>query len=467
MKEATQPILLVQRPPGFGVRHLQAIMTFFCMFLCYALRLNLSVAIVSMTDKTSRSGIPVLPWDSAKKGLILSSLFWGYVVPQIPMGEVARKYGSKYPLFAATLFCSIMTILSPYIALNFSWVVFCLNRLLQGFAQGVFFPCVNAHTAQWAPSPEKYRIFTFVFVGTQFGTMITMFVAGYLAASPWGWPSIFYCTGLCGVLWSVVWLFVGADSPDSHPSISDHERKYIKSTLINNSDNCSSMSTPWKAVATSVPVWALMFCHLCNNWGYWTIATMLPSYVSKVLHFDIQSNGMISSMPFLTKCVLSGVFGVIGDAILEKQLLSLNVAKKLWNTIALWGGAAAFVGLGFTSDSTTAVVMLIIIVGIGAAIYTGFFSNHLDLAPNFAGLLMGITNCFANFPAIFAPMVAGFIVEDQENRDQWMILFYISAAFFFMGNLVFILFGTTNVQPWNNIKPAKKGSYSKDNELNT
>ncbi|XP_046688649.1 vesicular glutamate transporter 3-like, partial [Homalodisca vitripennis] len=75
---------------------------------------------------------------------------------------------------------------------------------------------------------------------------------GYLAASPWGWPSIFYCTGLCGVLWSVVWLFVGANSPDSHPSISDHERKYIKSTLINNSENSSSMSTPWRAVATSV-----------------------------------------------------------------------------------------------------------------------------------------------------------------------------------------------------------------------
>ncbi|KAG8330870.1 hypothetical protein J6590_053324 [Homalodisca vitripennis] len=89
------------------------------------------------------------------------------------------------------------------------------------------------------------------------------------------------------------------------------------------------------------------------------------------------------------------------------RITVLNVVQ------GLWGGAAAFIGLKFTSDSTTAMIVLTITIASGAAIYNGFLSNHLDLAPNFAGLLMGISCTFSNSTAIFAPMAAGFIVKDQ------------------------------------------------------
>lgn len=74
-------------------------------------------------------------------------------------------------------------------------------------------------------------------LGTQFGIAVTNFTAGYLAASTLGWPSIFYCTGLAGVVWAVVWLILGADSPDSHSRISRAERDFIKSSLVGTSDN--------------------------------------------------------------------------------------------------------------------------------------------------------------------------------------------------------------------------------------
>lgn len=75
--------------------------------------------------------------------------------------------------------------------------------------------------------------------GTQFGTVVTLFVAGNLAASSWGWPSIFYFTGLSGLLWVVIWLVVGADDPDTHTTISEKEQVYITTTLTNNSSQSS------------------------------------------------------------------------------------------------------------------------------------------------------------------------------------------------------------------------------------
>ncbi|KAG8315543.1 hypothetical protein J6590_067900 [Homalodisca vitripennis] len=225
------------RPPGFGVRHFQTIMCFTCLVFAYGLRVNLSVAIVAMTDKkTADSGIKVLPWDIAQKGVILSSMFWGYVILQIPAGHLSRIIGSKTMLFWSMVFCSIVTIFTPFISLNCDWLVFCFSRFLQGLGQGFFFPCLNTHISKWATSQERNRVVGFVYVGGQVGATLTMFVAGYLAASSWRWPSIFYVTGSCGLLWALMWLYVGADDPDSHSTISDGERAYIKSSLVNSSD---------------------------------------------------------------------------------------------------------------------------------------------------------------------------------------------------------------------------------------
>lgn len=75
--------------------------------------------------------------------------------------------------------------------------------------------------------------------------------------------------------------------------------------------------------------------------------------------------------------------------------------------------------------------------------------NHIDIAPNFAGTLMGITNCAANIMSIIAPLLVGFVVYDQSNPAQWRYVFFISAGVYFFGNLMFIFFSKTDVQPWN------------------
>lgn len=37
----------------------------------------------------------------------------------------------------------------------------------------------------------------------------------------------------------------------------------------------------------------------------------------------------------------------------------------------------------------------------------------------------------------------------QSNRDQWQIVFIISAVIFIVGNTVYIIFGSTQTQAWN------------------
>ena len=45
--------------------------------------------------------------------------------------------------------------------------------------------------------------------------------------------------------------------------------------------------TPWFAIFTSPAVWGIIVAHFCNNWGFYTFLTCLPSYFKEVLNFSI------------------------------------------------------------------------------------------------------------------------------------------------------------------------------------
>ena len=45
--------------------------------------------------------------------------------------------------------------------------------------------------------------------------------------------------------------------------------------------------TPWFEIFTSPAVWGIIVAHFCDNWGFYTFLTCLPSYFKEVLNFSI------------------------------------------------------------------------------------------------------------------------------------------------------------------------------------
>lgn len=96
-----------------------------------------------------------------------------------------------------------------------------------------------------------------------------------------------------------------------------------------------------------------------------------------------------------------------------------------------------------------------------------FQVNHIDIAPNFAGTLMGITNGVANIMSIIAPLLVGFIVTDQSDATQWRYVFFISAGIYFFGNLIFVLFSSTDIQAWNDLEHRDRRKFKISNSAYT
>lgn len=50
-----------------------------------------------------------------------------------------------------------------------------------------------------------------------------------------GWPSIFFSTGLFGILWCVLWAYLATDTPQTQRFISPEELEYIVEETVEHS----------------------------------------------------------------------------------------------------------------------------------------------------------------------------------------------------------------------------------------
>ena len=81
------------------------------------------------------------------------------------------------------------------------------------------------------------------------------------------------------------------------------------------------------------------------------------------------------------------------DMCISRNLVSTTVGRKIANTVGMFIPGLAFVALAFSGcDSVLAVSMIVLAVGANGAIYAGERTAIIDIAPNFAGTVMGIVN---------------------------------------------------------------------------
>lgn len=97
---------------------------------------------------------------------------------------------------------------------------------------------------------------------------------------------------------------------------------------------------------------------------------------------------------------------------------SVIVVRKISNSVGLWVPAAAMIALSVvtTTDKNILIGILAIAIGFNSGITCGFQINHIDLSPNFAGIMMSLTNGAANVFGIIAPIVCDNVVDDPVSR---------------------------------------------------
>lgn len=104
--------------------------------------------------------------------------------------------------------------------------------------------------------------------------------------------------------------------------------------------------------------------------------------------------------------------------------------------------------------STVLVILLLVLsLGFNGFAMSGFHVTHVDMAPDFAGTLMGITNGISNFNGIIAPFIVTWMTTD--SITEWWAVFLIACGVYTVTNLIYCWFGTSQIQSWA-LSPDKK-----------
>ena len=81
------------------------------------------------------------------------------------------------------------------------------------------------------------------------------------------------------------------------------------------------------------------------------------------------------------------------------------------------GPAIGLICLSFVGcDKTQAIIWLCLSVSLNGAVNSGFQVNHVEMSPNYAGTLFGITNMLANLTGFITPAVAGNITNFNVSK---------------------------------------------------
>uniref|UniRef100_A0ABI7ZZ48 Major facilitator superfamily (MFS) profile domain-containing protein n=2 Tax=Felinae TaxID=338152 RepID=A0ABI7ZZ48_FELCA len=417
-----------QRPPlcnchccGIPKRYIIAIMSGLGFCISFGIRCNLGVAIVEMVNNSTVyvDGKPEIQtaqfnWDPETVGLIHGSFFWGYIVTQIPGGFISNKFAANRVFGAAIFLTSTLNMFIPSAARVHYGCVMGV-RILQGLVEGVTYPACHGMWSKWAPPLERSRLATTSFCGSYAGAVIAMPLAGVLVQYI-GWASVFYIYGMFGIIWYTFWLLQAYECPAAHPTISSEERTYIE-TSIGEGANVVSLSV-----------------------------------------------GLLSAVPHMVMTIIVPIGGQLADYLRSRKILTTTAVRKIMNCGGFGMEATLLLVVGFSHTKGVAISFLVLAVGFSGFAISGFNVNHLDIAPRYASILMGISNGVGTLSGMVCPLIVGAMTK-HKTREEWQNVFLIAALVHYSGVIFYGVFASGEKQEWadpENLSEEKCGIIDQD-----
>jgi MFS transporter, ACS family, solute carrier family 17 (sodium-dependent inorganic phosphate cotransporter), other len=402
--------------PRWPARYTVVALFFLGTALCYIDRISISVAIIPLAREFG--------YDSAAQGLVLSAVFWGYLWTQLAGGWMADRFGGHRVLGAGVAIWSLATFVTPPAAAA-SFSALLAARVLLGLGEGVNFPSIHSLTSRWTLPSERARVLSVNYSGMYVGTVLAL-SASPLIIRAFGWPALFYISGALGAVWVAVWMWIAADCPENSLRIGAAELERITTTRT---AELRAVRVPWAAIAKEKAVWAIVVAHFCSNFGFNILLLWMPTYLHHSFDVPLARVGVYSIIPWIATFFTITFSGWLADSMIARGV-SVGTVRKSMQTAAFAIGAIALMVVPEASTAAVAVALLTVAASGNGISSAAFGVNHLDVAPTYAGILMGISNTIATIPGIIGVAAAGLIVQTTKSFSA---VFYLIAAVYCVG----------------------------------
>ena len=404
-------------------------MTVLAVYICMIDRIAISIAIIPMAEDNG--------WSPTVQGAVMSAFFLGYVTLQIPAGYLSDRFGGKWVLGLGVLFWSLFTLLTPAsAALGITVLLAC--RFLMGVAEAVTWPSIYSLYSRWVHPDRRASAVGLMNSGISGGSVIALICTPWLI-SVWSWQGAFYLYGLLGVIWFVVWAPLARSRPADKTDWDTPNAASATAEAGSATDrNDASAQTVYprltvRGMLRSRAVWAIAIAHICINWSLYLVLSWFPTFVNRELGADLQLAGFLALAPTIVSLIMAPLAGRLFDRLVARGRDRLKVRRTM-QSLAFVGITAAMMGITLTDSLILSVTVITLSNALTAFSIGGFATNHLDIAPNQSGLLMGVTNTLAAVSSSASVFVSGWI---QDLSGGWDAVFLTAAGVSVFGAIIY------------------------------
>ncbi|KAG6467268.1 probable anion transporter 6 [Zingiber officinale] len=428
----------------FPKRYSIILLTFICTSVCYLEGIGFSIVYTAAADSI---GV-----NQSSKGLILSVFYYGYVMSQVHGGLAAQYVGGRRVLLFSFLLWSLTCAFAPLDAGKVNMMV--VARFLVGVAQGFIFPSIHTILAQWVPPHERSRSISLTTSGMYLGAAGGMLVLPSLVKYK-GPQSVFMVESSLGIMWSFLWFRFSSDPVRSeHPKAAagfgEHNLPVSREKKIPSAGNLRRFTKiPWKKIIFSLPIWAIVVNNFTFHYALYVLMNWLPTYFELGLQLSLQDMGSSKMIPYFNMFIFSNTGGILADHLITRRLLSVTKTRKLLNTIDFVIAALALMAIPLFRNPSWTIICSSISLGFLALGRAGFAVNHMDVAPRYAGIVMGVSNTAGTLAGIVGVGLTGRILEAAKSADMdltsiecWKNVFLIPAYLCIFSSFFFLLFAT-------------------------
>jgi len=309
---------------------------------------------------------------------------------------------------------------------------------------------------------------TILYAGIPAGTVVAAPFSALLASSSFlgGWPSVFYMSGVIGLLILIVLYVFAYSDPNTHPWITPEERKMITGEQDSSHEPMSFSRVPWLKIFTSPGCLSIYIGSIGLNWTFAVFLMGLPQFYSDVLGFSLVTNGLFNALPFIVMGILSSIAGFLADWLRAGRLSTKN-ARKVMCAASMLPSSLLLILTSYTESNQ--VYLAVFYMTLGAVLFmvntAGVCVNMLDLTTRYAGVIAAVMNSIGTVCTIVEPVLMGYIINKNPSRAQYRKVMIIAAVISFICCGFYLLFARGERQSWDGDDGDKKKCDKPDDNI--
>lgn len=336
-------------------------------------------------------------------GGIGSIFFLVFCITPLFVGFIANRVSSRWLMAILVLMWSVA---QAQVLLAASYSTLLLSRIILGAAEGPTASLMHHHLHKWFKPAERAMPSSIGASGSSLGLAIAAPVLTFIIATQ-GWRAAFFFMAVVGMVWVVLWLFIGHDGPlETYEAAEKGDHTVTRAEEV---------TVPYRKIL-GTGTWLGGF--LGSHFAYWALAlysTWLPLYLQQGMGLTLQQAGGIAAIPPLIGFAVFLLSGFNVDQASRRGItMRWSVGLQIGVT-SLLAGISLIAAIGAT-DHTLKVVLLSLAFGLPNSALSLVFLSATRITPvKQRGATFAFTNVAFTSGGIIVPFLAGFLIERSDT----------------------------------------------------